>query len=210
MAAGLAILVAFGFRGPSDPAGDVDGRTIEVGVPGGVVIPQASPIPTTTSLPAATPAQTPEPTPAPVAAATPAPTPLATPGPQPSPAPTAAPPPPAATPAPTTVVVAVAQPDDSVASFYRNAAAGSFDAAYALWSARMKATYPREENLDGRFGQTAGIEFTQLSVVEQTERTATVQANFVETYDGGGSREFIGYWQLVLVDGRWLLDEPHY
>jgi hypothetical protein len=24
------------------------------------------------------------------------------------------------------------------------------------------------------------------------------------------SRSFVGYWRLALVDGRWLLDEPHY
>ena len=108
------------------------------------------------------------------------------------------------------MVVAVASPDDAVAAFYRHAAAGDFDAAYSLWSAGMRATYPRHENLDGRFAETASFTFQQLSVVEQADGAATVQANFTEFYDGGGSREFIGYWRLVLVDGRWLLDEPHY
>jgi hypothetical protein len=37
-----------------------------------------------------------------------------------------------------------------------------------------------------------------------------VQADFTETYDTGESRQFIGYWRLVQVDGRWFLDEPHY
>jgi hypothetical protein len=74
----------------------------------------------------------------------------------------------------------------------------------------MKATYPRQENLDDRFDDTASITFEQLFVASRTSRTATVQANFVETYDSGSSREFIGYWELVLVDGRWLLDAPHY
>jgi len=204
--------MAFGFRGLSEPSAQVASPTIEVGVPSGVVISQASRTPTSSATPVAseTPAQTQQATPAPVAVASPPPTPLVTPPPEPTAEPTTAPPPPAPSPAPTAIVVAVAQPDGSVASFYRNAAAGNFDAAYALWSDGMKATYPRQENLDGRFLQTAGIEFTQLSVVEQTERTATVQADFVETYDGGGSREFIGYWRLVLVDGRWLLDEPNY
>ena len=74
----------------------------------------------------------------------------------------------------------------------------------------MKATYPRRENLDERFDTTAAITFHQLQVVEQTTAAAVVQANFTETYDGGSSREFVGFWRLVLVDGRWLLDEPHY
>ena len=74
----------------------------------------------------------------------------------------------------------------------------------------MKATYPRHENLDQRFDTTAAITFHQLEVVEQTAAAAVVQANFTETYDGGSSREFVGFWRLVLIDGRWLLDEPHY
>jgi hypothetical protein len=108
------------------------------------------------------------------------------------------------------VIVAMAQPDDSVAAFYGNVAAGNFDAAYALWSDRMKATYPRQENLDDRFDDTASITFHQLRLVELTDQTATVQANFTETYDSGSSRDFVGYWRLIQVDGRWLLDEPHY
>ena len=97
-----------------------------------------------------------------------------------------------------------------MAAFYENVAAGNFDAAYALWSDRMKAMYPRQENLDDRFDETARITFHQLRLVARTNGPATVQANFTETYDSGGSREFIGYWELVQVNGRWLLDEPHY
>jgi hypothetical protein len=37
-----------------------------------------------------------------------------------------------------------------------------------------------------------------------------VQANFTETYDSGSSNRFVGYWRLVRVDGRWLLDDPTY
>ena len=74
----------------------------------------------------------------------------------------------------------------------------------------MRVTYPRSENLDGRFDETAGIIFEQLYVAEQLGDRATVQANFIETYESGSSREFVGYWRLILVDGRWLLDEPHY
>ena len=87
---------------------------------------------------------------------------------------------------------------------------GRFDDAYALWSDRMKATYPRESNLDSRFDDTAWISFSQLSLAARSADSATVQANFTETYDSGASREFIGFWRLVLVGGRWLLDEPHY
>ena len=93
---------------------------------------------------------------------------------------------------------------------YGHVVDGRFDDAYALWSARMKATYPRQENLDGRFANTAAIRFSNLFTASQTATTATVQANFTETYDSGASRSFVGYWRLVRVDGRWLLDEPTY
>ena len=112
---------------------------------------------------------------------------------------------------PTPIVVAVIDPPEAaVAAFYRDAVAGDFDAAYALWDERMRSTYPREANLDERFDQTADITFSALYTAERSDTTAVVQANFTETYDSGSSRDFIGYWRLVLVDGRWLLDEPHY
>jgi hypothetical protein len=117
---------------------------------------------------------------------------------------------PARTPAPTPIVVAVAGPTDAVAAFYGHVADGRFDAAYGLWSDRMRAAYPRQENLDERFDQTASITFEQLFVAQQSATTATVQANFVETYDSGSTRRFIGYWELIRVNGRWLLDAPHY
>ena len=125
------------------------------------------------------------------------------------PAPTAAPVA-AASPQPTAVALALAGPDDAVAAFYAHVVDGEFDAAYSLWSERMRAAYPRPENLDQRFDETASIVFQQLFVAEQVGDRATVQANFTETYDSGSSREFIGYWRLVRVDGRWLLDEPSY
>jgi hypothetical protein len=108
------------------------------------------------------------------------------------------------------VVAVLEAPEDAVAAFYAYVVDEEFDAAYALWSDRMKAQYPREDNLDGRFDDTAAITFTQLSTVERSADRAVVQANFVEEYDTGRSREFIGFWELVLVDGRWLLDQPHY
>ena len=208
--AGIAIVGAIALRGQDEPAGEVARQTIEVGVPGGEVISQATPTATPQPTLSATvaPLATPEPTPAPAIAVTPAPTPATTIAPQPTVAPTASPPSP--TPAPTAIVVAAANPADAVAAFYRNVAAGNFDAAYSLWSDRMRDTYPRTENLDERFDETASITFQQLYVAEQTADRATVQANFTETYDSGSSRQFVGYWRLVLVDGRWLLDEPHY
>jgi hypothetical protein len=117
---------------------------------------------------------------------------------------------PTQTPAPAPVVVAVAGPADVVAAFYAAVVDGRFDAAYSHWSDRMRSTFPRTENLDQRFDNTAAITFHQLEVAEVSGASATVQANFTETNDTGDSRQFIGYWRLVQRDGRWLLDEPHY
>jgi serine/threonine-protein kinase len=180
--------------------GGADGLPgVVVGSPGGAIIEElasstARPTEraTATAAPSATAAATPAPSSAP-----PAP-------------PAATPAPPAATPAPTAVVVAATEPDDAVAAFYGYVEAQRFDEAYALWSERMKAAYPREPNLDERFADTADISFTELRVASRSGNAATVQANFRETYRSGAARDFIGYWQLVLVDGRWLLDQPTY
>jgi len=74
----------------------------------------------------------------------------------------------------------------------------------------MKASYPRRANLDDRFAETASIAFQELYIVENASGSATVQADFTETYDSGSNRQFIGYWRLVSVGGSWILDEPNY
>ena len=186
----LALLVG-GYLGGRLIAGGEVGDVLPdviVGSPGGVAFDNPTATPESTAEPSrpSTPSQRPDPSAA-----------------QPTIAPT---PRPAATPAP----VAVAGPDDAVAAFYAHVAAGRFDEAYALWSDRMKATYPRADNLDGRFDSTESITFDELSVASQSAGEATVQANFIERYEGGSSRQFIGYWRLIRVDGRWLLHEPNY
>jgi hypothetical protein len=204
IAAVVALLVAIGVVGGRlrSDAGEVGG--VVVGTPRGEVL-YATPDPTTSATPRPTPEPTEAPSPQPTVASTAAPTPAAT------PVWVAAATPPPTTPAPAPIIVARATtPDETVATWYSYVANGDFDAAYSLWSDRMKATYSRRENLDERFGQTAAITFTHLEVVQQGQRTATVQANFVETYESGSTREFIGYWELIAVGGRWLLDAPHY
>ena len=167
---------------------------VVVGTPGGVAFPAPATVPT--APPTATATATAQAT----AVVTPAPT----------AAPAATAPPAIAAPPPTAPSAAVGDPADAVARFYSYVAGGNFDAAYALWNEDMKAAYPRDANLDARFDETAAITFDQLSVAELSGESATVQANFTETYESGASRAFVGYWRLQLVDGRWLLDEPHY
>ncbi|HSK93923.1 MAG TPA: protein kinase [Candidatus Angelobacter sp.] len=197
---GVAVLALVGWLGGGmlmGGAGVPDLPEIVVGEPGGVVLlPTDSPTPSPVVTATATASPSSQ-APAPTAAASRSPA-LTTPTP---------------TPAPAATPVAVARADspaDAVAIFYGLVADGEFDAAYALWSQRMKDAYPRQGNLDGRFEDTSSITFTQLEVVDQTTSAATVQANFVERYDGGGSREFIGYWRLIRSGDAWLLDEPNY
>jgi hypothetical protein len=179
--------------------------SLVAGTPGGVAIENTTPSPDAT--PSATPllSPTPRPTPEPTAAATPIPQTVA-----PSVTPAAAAATPAPSLAPTPIAEATSDPSDTVAAFYASVSSGQFDAAYSLWSEHMRATYPRQENLDERFAETASIVFQDLHVAEQSADRATVQANFTETYDSGSSRIFVGYWRLVLVEGIWLLDEPNY
>ena len=182
---------------------------VVVATPGDTPPPEATPIPTAPPTSVATPP--------PVATAAPAPAttvaPAATDAPAATAAPTATPIAASQTspvsPTPSTVVVA-ADPGETVLAFYQAVAGEDFDTAYALWDEGMRATYPREPNLDDRFDETAAITFSQLSVAEISGDSATVQANFTETYESGATRQFIGYWHLVLVDGQWLLAEPHY
>jgi cytoskeletal protein RodZ len=207
---------------PSVPAAgedETESPGVVIGEVGGAVVssaePEASPsVAPEPSTDAAAPSDAAT-TPAPVVTgpppATPAPAaPVAvTPVPAPPVVVTPAPAPPVAPP-PTPVAAASRSPADAVAEFYNHVTVGNFDAAYALWSDRMRSQFPREGNLDARFDETAAIEFSQLETVANDGRSAVVQANFTEYYDSGSSRNFIGYWELVNVGGTWLLDVPHY
>lgn len=189
----LALLLVGGYVGGRLIAGDQVAEVLPdviAGSPGGVAYQNPSPTPRPTVPPSSEPSATP-----------------ATPTPVPSTAPADAP---AAPPETAPAAIAVVAPDDAVAAFYGHVVAERFDEAYALWSDRMKATYPRATNLEGRFDSTESITFDALFVASQSASEATVQANFTERYEGGSSRRFIGYWRLVRVDGRWLLDEPNY
>ncbi len=202
LVAGLLMLGVIGFAGGRMLAGPEDPQDrIVVGEPRGGVLaatpePTERPTPNPTARPTAEPTTVPTATPAPVAVATPMP---ATPAPAP-----------VVTPAPPVMVAMAVTPDQTVATWYSHVANGEFDAAYALWSQRMRANFPREGNLDNRWRETADITFSQLYVVSQTQTTATVQVDFVETRDDGSSRRFIGWWELVRSGDGWLLDQPHF
>ncbi|MCA1588064.1 MAG: protein kinase [Chloroflexi bacterium] len=197
-AAAMLLLAVTGFVGgrlltaTEDPISGVVVGTPRGEVFGSAPDPTARPTPRPTPAPTASPR--PQATPAPIAAATPVPAPAAP-----------------VTPASTPVLVAMAvSPTETVATWYAHVTNGDLDAAYALWSDRMKANFSREGNLDNRWANTADITFSQLHVVDQTQTTAMVQVEFVETKDDGSSRRFIGWWELVRSRDGWLLDHPHF
>jgi hypothetical protein len=74
----------------------------------------------------------------------------------------------------------------------------------------MRANFPREANLDGRWANTVSISVNDLRVLSASSDQMTVAIDFVETLANGSSRRFVGSWQLVASDSGWLLDSPSF
>ena len=77
----------------------------------------------------------------------------------------------------------------------------------------MRERYPPAEYIDGRFAPTTRIDLRRNAVVRinRTAGTATVAVDLVEYRASGPSpRRFVGDWDLVLVDGHWLLDDTDF
>ncbi len=154
----------------------------------------ATPVPT----PVATPAPTPAPTIAPTPEPTPAPTPRVTQKP---------PPVPVATPA----APQSSSPAGAVLAFYRAVAAHDWDTAIDLWSPSMQERYPPQEWLIDRFRPTTRIDVTRIETVSQADGRARVQVSLTEYRSVEPSpRRFVGAWDLVRRDGRWVLHDPDF
>ena len=100
-----------------------------------------------------------------------------------------------------------------VASFYDLVEAHDFDAAAALWTARMRNEYPPNEYIAGRFSRTTRIDLRRNEVVQfdASSGTAVVAVDLVEYRTVEPSpRRFVGSWDLVLTDDGWRMDEPHF
>jgi hypothetical protein len=207
-------LVAMALMG-SALGGVPGGQTADAtGSPELAVVPPPTPSPSRLSpTPTATP--TPTPTTAPTPTATPTPEPTATPRPTaepPTPRPTRAPTP-SPRPAPTAAPVAVSPPARAVERFYGAVEDHNWDLAIALWSPSMRERYPPDEWLIGRFRRTTRIDITRLVTrsVNLDAGTANVAVSLVEYRTVEPSpRTFTGSWDLVLINGRWKLDQPHF
>ena len=77
----------------------------------------------------------------------------------------------------------------------------------------MQQRYPPQEWLIDRFRPTTRIDITRLHTVFVNEATdrARVEVTLVEYRTVEPSpRTLVGAWDLVLLDGRWLLNDPDF
>jgi hypothetical protein len=209
----LGLVGAIVLSGAGRDQGGVAGATGTPGAsdlaiaPGTEASPSVAPSPTPSAEPSPTPTPTPTPTPEPTPTPTPEPTPTPTPRPEPTPTPQPTPRP---TPPPDDGLPD-RDPAETVARFYRLVVRERFDDAAALWTAEMRQRYPPREYIDGRFNDTTEIEMRRNEIIafDPDAGTATVAVDIVE-YEPGASTRFIGDWDLLLVDGRWLLNDPDF
>jgi hypothetical protein len=140
-------------------------------------------------------------TPTPTTTLTPAPTAPATQRPTPRPTPTATPRAPASGPA------------SAITRFYSLVVAHDWDAATDMWSPSMQQRYPPQEWLIDRFRKTTRIDITRLHTVfvDTAAGRARVEVTLVEYRTVEPSpRTFAGAWDLVRIDGDWVLDDPDF
>ena len=179
------------------------------GAPGPVVV--TTPIPTTVPVESASPAPSATVVPVPTAPATPVPSP------EPTRTPTVTPPPTPEPPRPTDPVAppepAGDGPSRAVRAFYTSVEDHDWQRAIALWSPSMQERYPPDEWLIDRFRPTTRIDITQLDTVsiDRDAGRARVSVTLVEyRRDEASPRTFAGAWDLVRIDGLWVLDDPHF
>jgi hypothetical protein len=156
-------------------------------VPAPVAIVTATPASTAvlarTSTPEVTPAPTPEPTLEPTAEPTVAPTRGA-------------------------IVTVTGDPAGTIVTFYQLITGHDYVSASGLWSDRMKASYPPQTNIWGRFDATSSIVARAASLTSANPSSAAVSVDLLETRSDGSVRHWVGTWYLVRSGSGWLLDQP--
>ena len=68
-----------------------------------------------------------------------------------------------------------------------------------------------QRNIDGRFDATTKIDVNRLRIERMSisRREAVVSIDIVEYRKSGAPRHWVGTWDLVLINGSWLMDDPH-
>ena len=105
----------------------------------------------------------------------------------------------------------VSAPAAAVLAFYDAVEAHNWDAAVALWSPSMQERYPPQDYLIDRFRRTTRIDVTYLQTVSDSGGRARVNVSLTEYRSVEPSpQRFVGAWDLVLRDGRWVLNDPDF
>ena len=159
------------------------------------------PLPSATSLPTPAPTDPPEPTkrPAPVRTDPPVTLPPTPDEPDPTEPPVAA--------------EAGGGPARAVRRFYDAVELHNWTTAIALWSPAMQERYPPDAWLIDRFRRTTRIDILELDTlfVDRGAGTARVAVTLVEYRTVEPSpRTFVGAWDLVRIDGVWVLNAPYF
>jgi hypothetical protein len=127
---------------------------------------------------------------------------------EPPPPPTAEPPPP--TPEPTVTPDVTSGPKQTVREFYAAAEDHLWGTATDLWTSSMQERYPPQEYIVDRFIDTTRIDITYIETVSRGDGRARVQVALTEYRLLDPPRDIVGAWDLVKIDGVWLLDVPYF
>ncbi|MDP9274187.1 MAG: hypothetical protein M3O99_01165, partial [Chloroflexota bacterium] len=99
-------------------------------------------------------------------------------------------------------------PAGTIVAFYRLISGHDYVSASGLWSDRMKASYPPQTNIWGRFDTTSSIVARSASLTTANPGSAAVAVDLIETRSDGTVRHWVGTWYLVRSGSGWLLDQP--
>jgi hypothetical protein len=99
-------------------------------------------------------------------------------------------------------------PAGAIVTFYQLISGHDYASASGLWSDRMRASYPPQTNIWGRFDGTRSIVARSASVTTASPGSAAVAVDLVETMSNGSVRRWVGTWYLVHSGSGWLLDQP--
>lgn len=106
-----------------------------------------------------------------------------------------------------------ADPAQAILAFYHAVALHQWSAATALWTPSMQQRYPPDEYIVARFTPTTQITIRNLGTLSSDPAAgrATVGVTVIEQRTlPPNPLVSTGSWDLVAVDGRWLLDQPHF
>ena len=76
----------------------------------------------------------------------------------------------------------------------------------------MRAEYPPDGNIDGRFDATTRIDINRIAIrsMSVSAKTTVVFVDLTEYRRAQPARHWVGTWDLVLRSAGWLMDDPHF